>query len=239
MKGSRLILINVLVLLALVVVGGVVAYYYTQGNNYVNTQDAAISAPTVPVLAMAGGVVETLHLEVGQAIRKGEVIGTERVAVTSTTSSTTKASGAHHAATVTTPTSTLVNIKAPVTGQVAQVQATVGETVGVGSPLFTAVQLGKAYVTANILETEISKVHRNQTVSITVDAQPGVTFQGKVMAIDPATQSYFSLIPTQATAGTYTKVVQRVPVVISLQSQGYQLLPGESCEVQIHLNGNS
>jgi multidrug resistance efflux pump len=232
MKGSRLVLINVLVLLALVIIAAVVGYYYTQGVNYVSTDDAAISAPSVPVLAVEPGVVTSLSVHVGQHVSKGQVVGTEQVAGGTTTIPTKKG-------TRVVPVANTVNIVAPVSGQVAVVSAVKGQTVGAGSPLFTEVELSQVYVTANVLETDIAKVHLGQTVSITVDAQPGVTFTGHVRAIQPATQSFFSLIPTTATAGTYTKVVQRVPVIISIETAGYTLLPGESAEVQIHLTGNS
>jgi multidrug resistance efflux pump len=232
MKGSRLVLINVLVLLALVIIGGLVAYYYTQSTNFVTTDDAAISAPSVPVLAMEPGVISSLSVHVGEHLVKGQVVGIEQVAGGTTTVRTKRG-------VTVVPVSSSVNIVAPVDGQVAVVSAVKGQTVGAGSPLFTEVELSKVYVTANVLETDISKVHVGQTVTITVDAQPGVSFTGHVQAIEPATQSFFSLIPTSATAGTYTKVVQRVPVIISIEPAGYTLLPGESAEVQIHLTGNS
>jgi multidrug resistance efflux pump len=231
MKGSRIILINVLVLVALVIIGGVVAYYYTQGQNYVTSNDAVIAAPTVPVIAMQPGVVTRFTAKAGERVTAGQVLGTETLLQASTPVTTGK-----HRTVIPSNTTT---IKAPVAGQIAIVNVVKGQTVGTGSPLFTEVELNKVYVTANILETDITKVHLGQTVSITVDAQSGVTFTGKVEAIQPATQSFFSLLPTSATAGTYTKVVQRVPVIISIDTAGYTLLPGESAEVQIHLNGNS
>lgn len=234
MKGSRLILINILVIVAILIIGGVVAYYYNQSTNYVSSQDASIQAPTVPVLALQPGVVTRLNLHVGEAVAKGQVVGREQLLGSPTTTVVRTKKGTR----VVVSAPPTINITAPASGQIAQVSAVPGQTVGTGSPLFTEVELSKVYVVANILETEIAKVKVGQTVTITVDAQPGITFTGHVKAIQPATQSFFSLIPTSATSGTFTKVTQRVPVVISIDPAGYTLLPGESAEVQIHLTGN-
>ena len=71
-------------------------------------------------------------------------------------------------------------------------------------------------------------------ISSPASAYPGVTFHGHVTAIAPATQSFFSLIPTSATAGTYIQTVQRVPVNIQIHTDGHTLLPGESMSVTFH-----
>lgn len=219
MKGSRIILINVLVLVALAIIGAAGAYYYTQSTNYVTSQDANVTSASVPAIALQPGIVRTFSATVGQRVTKGQVLGTEALTpVTKGAPST-------------------VNLVAPATGTIAVVDAVPGQTVGTGSPLFTEVKLGSVYVVANIPETKIHSLKVGQTVDITVDAEPGVTFHGAVQAISPATQSFFSLIPTAATSGSYTKVTQRVPVTISINTAGYTLLPGESCEVRIHLNG--
>jgi multidrug resistance efflux pump len=63
-----------------------------------------------------------------------------------------------------------------------------------------------------------------------------VSFTGSVEAIQPTTQSFFSLIPTAATSGTYTKVTQRIPVELSIAAAGYTLLPGENAEVRITIH---
>lgn len=231
MKSSRLILINILVFVAIIVIGGVAFYYYNQSNNYVTSQDAVISANSVPVIATVPGTVHGLSVTMGQRVTKGEILA--RLTVASGTASSM--SGGQKAPS--SLASRSVNIVSPVTGTVAQISAVNGQLVGVGSPVVTLVQLGSVYVTANIPETKIRKVTVGQTVDITVDAHPGVVFHGSVQSIQPATQSFFSLIPTSATAGSYTKVIQRVPVDIKIDKAGYTLLPGESAEVTIHLNG--
>lgn len=221
MKQGRLILINILILVAVILIGGLGAYYWNQSYNYVSTQDGVVSSPTIPVPALAAGTIQGLSLHVGQQVTKGQVIAQETVAGTVTSGKST------------TSTTSTVNIVAPASGTVATVSAANGQVVGAGTALFTEVKLNQVTVVANIPESKIRHVSVGQTATVYVDAHPGVSFTATVKAIQPTTQSFFSLIPTAATSGTYTKVTQRIPVILSINTAGYTLLPGESCEVRI------
>ena len=235
MKASRLILVNVLVLGGLAIVAALVFYYYSTQSHYVSSQDASISATTVPGVASSAGALTTFSVQVGQHVKAGQVIATETVAASSTaTANKVDPPSAGHGATSTSPATTTVPITAPVAGDVATTSAAVGQDVGAGTPLLTLVQLQTAYVTANIPETSIRHIRVGESVDVTVNAIPGVTFHGTVTAVAPATQSFFSLIPASATAGTYVQTVQRIPVNIRLHPMGYTLLPGESCSVRVH-----
>ena len=72
------------------------------------------------------------------------------------------------------------------------------------------------YVIANYKETQISNIRFGQPVDIVIDAFPGEVFKGRVESVSPATGATFSLLPRDTTSGNFTKVVQRVPVRISL-----------------------
>jgi multidrug resistance efflux pump len=229
-KQSRLILINILIIVALILVGGIIAYYWTQSYDYVSTQDASISASSIPVAATQTGTVEALGLHIGQKVTKGQVVGKELVL---TSSSSASANGKAKSTTSTAAPSATVNIVAPANGVVANVSVNNGQMVSAGTPVFTLVQLSRVNVIANIPESKIRNVSVGQSATIYVDAHPGVAFSGTVKAIQPTTQSFFSLIPTAATSGTYTKVTQRVPVTLSIDAAGYTLLPGENAEVRI------
>lgn len=233
MKASRLILVNVLVLVGLAIVAALAFYYYSTQSHYVSSQDASISATTVPVVANTPGALTTFSVQVGQHVTAGQVIATETVAAASTSSKVDPPSTGH-GSTSTIPATTTVPITAPVAGDVATTSAAVGQDVGAGTPLLTLVQLKTAYVTANIPETSIRHIRVGESVDVTVNAIPGVTFHGTVTAVAPATQSFFSLIPASATAGTYVQTTQRIPVNIRLHTMGYTLLPGESCSVRVH-----
>ncbi len=229
MKQSRVILINILIIVALILIGGIIAYYWTQSYDYVSTQDASISAPSIPVSAAQTGTIESLGLHIGQHITKGQVVGKELVpgAVSSLATSKTKSAASSSSS------SSTVKIVAPQSGTVAKISVRNGQAVSAGTPVFTLVQLSHVSVVANIPESKIRKVAVGQSATIYVDAHPGVAFSGTVKAISPTTQSFFSLIPTAATSGTYTKVTQRIPVTLSIVAAGYILLPGENSEVKI------
>ena len=233
MKASRLILVNVLVLVGLAIVAALAFYYYTTQSHYVSSQDASISATTVPVVASTAGALTTFSVQVGQHVRAGQVIATEVVAASGAASMVDPPSAGQGAASVA-PTRSTIQITAPVAGDVAATSVAAGQDVGAGTPLMTLVQLKTAYVTANIPETNIRRIRVGESVDVTVNAIPGVTFHGTVTAIAPATQSFFSLIPASATAGTYVQTTQRIPVNIRLHTMGDTLLPGESCSVRVH-----
>lgn len=224
MKQSRVILINILIIVALILVGGIVAYYWTQSYDYVSSQDASVSAPSIPIAAGSAGTIDKWSVSLGQRVSKGQVIGQEVTLAAPAGTASGKGK---------TTTSTTVNLVAPVSGVVAQIGAHTGQIVSGGTPVATIVRLSHIVVMANIPESKIRHVSVGQSATVYVDAHPGVAFSGTVKAIQPTTQSFFSLIPTAATSGTYTKVTQRIPVELSIDAAGYTLLPGENAEVRI------
>jgi membrane fusion protein (multidrug efflux system) len=96
------------------------------------------------------------------------------------------------------------------------------------------VPMSDIYVTANFKETQIGRMQPGQPVAIQVDALPGVKIKGRVASISPGTGAEFSLIPPQNATGNFTKIVQRVPVRISIEAEPEQrrvLVPGLSVTV--------
>lgn len=108
-------------------------------------------------------------------------------------------------------------LKAPLDGiatQVSNIQ--LGRFLAAGSPVFAIVSDRDVWVDANPKETDITWLKPGQQVTVTVDAFPGQPFRGRVASISPGTGAQFSLIPAQNAAGNWVKVVQRVPVRITL-----------------------
>ena len=70
-------------------------------------------------------------------------------------------------------------------------------------------------------------------MKIKVDAAPDLTIEGKVKQRGLATASTFSLMPQQNSSGDYTKVVQRIPVQISMDSYPDNLVPGMNATIEI------
>lgn len=119
------------------------------------------------------------------------------------------------------------HINAPIAGTVTNRSVEVGDYVQVGQALLALVP-HEVYVTANYKETQLTDMRPGQDVDITVDAYPGHVFHGKVDSIERGSGARFSLLPPENATGNYVKVVQRVPVKILFNSDGYRMGPGMS-----------
>jgi len=109
-------------------------------------------------------------------------------------------------------------IVAPVDGMVGQRQVRPGQYVSVGTEVITLVPLPNVWVIANYKETQMAHIRVGQLARVTVDAFPGVVLHGHVDSWSPASGAEFSLLPPDNATGNFTKVVQRVPVKILLDS---------------------
>ncbi|MFA6045593.1 MAG: HlyD family secretion protein [Phycisphaerales bacterium] len=98
------------------------------------------------------------------------------------------------------------------------------------------------WVTANLKETQLAKVHAGQRVDVSIDAVPGHVFHAKVDSIMAGTGSAFSLLPAENATGNFVKVVQRVPVKIVFDASDEltrRLSIGMSVEPSIHIGSDS
>ena len=106
----------------------------------------------------------------------------------------------------------------PSAGIVSKKAVELGQLVQAGQPLMTVVPLEDVWVTANLKETETADVTPGDSADITVDAYKGMHVRGHVESLSPATGAKFSLLPPDNATGNFTKVVQRIPVRIHLDS---------------------
>jgi multidrug resistance efflux pump len=126
------------------------------------------------------------------------------------------------------------SIESPVSGYVAAVWSYPGAVVNPGQSLVTVYDISDTWVTANVSEIELYRIKPGQEVEIKVDSLGGAMLMGKVEGIAGATAATFSLLPQNNTTGNFIKVVQVVPVKISVDNPGnYVLVPGTSVEVRI------
>ena len=127
------------------------------------------------------------------------------------------------------------SIEAPVDGVVSNMKLQAGEYVEEGQPVFSIIESGKAWVEANLKETQLTHVLEGQSASITVDAYPGVEWPATVDAIAPATGAEFSVLPPQNATGNWVKVVQRIPVLLDVEQppKGHPLRAGMTVTVAI------
>jgi len=170
-------------------------------------------------LAQAQRHVGTLRTQIDQARAQGNVAKAQMDAAATDLSGTV--------------------MRAAVDGRVGDKTVQVGQFVQPGTRLMSLVPLDKFYVTANFKETQVSRMRVGQPVTVLVDALPGVPIKGIVDSFAPGTGARFSLIPPENATGNFTKIVQRIPVRISLSlapETAKRLLPGMSVTAEVDTN---
>jgi membrane fusion protein (multidrug efflux system) len=106
---------------------------------------------------------------------------------------------------------------APCDGYVVKRLVNVGTTINPGQTVATITRGAEVWVIANFKETEIGNVREGQPVDFEVDAYPASNFRGKVIHVLRATGSATTLLPPDNSTGNFTKVVQRIPIKISIE----------------------
>lgn len=131
-------------------------------------------------------------------------------------------------------------IHAPIAGQVAKRNIQVGQRITQGVPLMAVVPLDNLWVDANFKESQLRKMRIGQSVEMVSDLYGSkVVYHGKVMGLSAGTGSAFSLLPAQNATGNWIKVVQRVPVRISLDPRELRANPlrmGLSMTVKVDIS---
>lgn len=111
-------------------------------------------------------------------------------------------------------------VRAPVDGLVTKKSVEVGQMVQPGTPLMTVVPVQQAYVTANFKEVQLRKVRVGQKAELTSDLYGNkVAYHGRVVGFSGGTGAAMAIVPAQNATGNWIKVVQRLPVRISLEPQ--------------------
>lgn len=108
-------------------------------------------------------------------------------------------------------------VRAPFDGVVTNVNALQpGSYLDAAQQAFSLVSTKNMWIAANPKETELTYVKPGQPVTITVDTYPGVEWKGKVASVSPASGASFALLPAQNTSGNWVKVVQRIPMRVTI-----------------------
>jgi membrane fusion protein (multidrug efflux system) len=106
-------------------------------------------------------------------------------------------------------------VRAAQPGRMVSLSAGVGGYATPGASLAMFVPDG-IWVTANFKETQLDAMRPGQTVALAIDAYPGRPLVGHVASVQPGSGTAFSLLPAENATGNYVKIVQRVPVKITL-----------------------
>lgn len=128
-------------------------------------------------------------------------------------------------------------IVAPIDGLIGHRSARAGQYVRPGEYLLSIVP-DELWVQANFKETQVGKMRPGQKVTLSFDAVPGLRITATIDSLFPATGAQFSLLPPDNATGNFTKIVQRVPIKISIPDDPlyHQLMrPGLSVEVRVDL----
>ena len=127
-------------------------------------------------------------------------------------------------------------LRASIAGRVGNKTVQTGQFVQPGTRTMSIVPVEKLYIQANFKETQVGLMRIGQPVTIEVDALDGVALHGKVESFAPGTGAQFSLLPPENATGNFTKIVQRIPVRISVDADAATralLLPGMSVTVSV------
>jgi multidrug resistance efflux pump len=168
---------------------GVAGYFIYIGNFYYQTDNAKVDATIYQLSAPASGELEKVYVSQGDEVTAGQVLA--RVG-----------NGSF--------------IKSPIDGTVTDVRMDEGDYVTPSNVVMVVAKTSNLYITANVEETNILKIHKGQSVSVSLDAY-GRSFNGYVDDIDTVTSTKLTGANTSfTTSGTYTKVTQLIPIKIKL-----------------------
>ena len=123
-------------------------------------------------------------------------------------------------------------IRAPDAGTVTKVeQLQVGDYITAATPVFSLMS-DRLWVEANFKETELTHMRVGQDATVEIDTYPDVEFHAKVSSLSPGTGLTFSLLPPENATGNWVKVVQRLPVRLTLNdlepiSGGFEATRGQ------------
>jgi membrane fusion protein (multidrug efflux system) len=127
-------------------------------------------------------------------------------------------------------------LRAPFDGVVDTTFIHTGDYVQAGQWLMMVHDPRDVWVEANVRETEMANIRLGQKVTVTVDAYPGLVVHGRVQRVGNAATNQFALLPSPNPSGNFTKITQRVPVRVALDSLPRELQPGIMVEVSIDVS---
>jgi membrane fusion protein, multidrug efflux system len=133
-------------------------------------------------------------------------------------------------------------IRSPIDGYIGNRAVQAGAYVSEGAYLLSIIPAQGLWVDANFKEDQLARMTPPQAAAITADVMPGHVFHGHVLSLAPGTGAIFSVIPPENATGNFTKIVQRIPVRIELDSGDAmlgRLRPGLSTTVTVDTRSDS
>lgn len=125
-------------------------------------------------------------------------------------------------------------VRSPVDGVASKVPH-IGQYAMPGLPVVSVVADSHIWIEANFKEDQLAKLKPGAEVKVEIDAYPGEEWTASVESIAQATGAEFALLPPQNATGNWVKIVQRLPVRLSLDHHRDEstLRSGLSAEVTV------
>jgi multidrug resistance efflux pump len=206
---------------------GVGYHFWYESTYFVVTDNAQVTGDLIQVGSLNAGRIVTTRFEVGQQVQAGQEMAVIRIP-----QELEMPMGGTMVLEEPSAGDRLASVRAPFSGIVVARQSHVGGTVSAGQPIYSIVDPNRVWIRANIEETKLARVRAGQSVDVYMDAL-GYAFEGRVMAITPASAATFSLLPSQNASGNFVKVTQLVPIKIQVNTGGEVLPLGTSATVRV------
>lgn len=183
----------------------------------------------------AAGSIETAQGRLAAAQAGPEQVEAARAAVAVANARVAQAEAALDQAKLTL---SYTQIRAQTKGVVSRRSVEVGQTVDPARPLMAITSLDDVWVVANFKEDQIASIRVGQPVTVKIDAFSGRTLNAHVDSLSGGSGARFSLLPPDNASGNFTKVVQRIPVLVRLDDKPADLTlrPGMSSYVTVRTN---
>ena len=219
-------------LIAVIVGGGIFGYDQWSKSDlsgrFVSTNNAKVVANLVQVGSLNPGRIIVINGEIGTSVLEGQVIASVDIpSVISRSDITDTAKMGFRDVQ-----DQRVDVIAPRSGVIAARWAEEGDTVPAGQPIVTLMDPRQVWVVANIDEGKIGLVRPGQLVDVYVKSLDR-TLVGRVETVSPVTAATASLQPEQSSSSNLRRVVQVIPIKITLDEHNLSLIPGSSAEIRI------
>jgi multidrug resistance efflux pump len=168
---------------------GIAVYFIHEGSFYYQTDNAKVDTAIYQLTANASGQLIRMNVSKGDEVKAGQTLAKVE-------------SGPF--------------IHSPVDGTVTDVKMQKGDYAIATDVILVVAKTSDMYITANVEETSILKIHKGQSVSVSLDAY-GRSFAGYVDNVGTVTSTKLTGSASSfTTSGTYTKVTQLIPIKIKL-----------------------
>jgi membrane fusion protein, multidrug efflux system len=206
-----------------------------QANASVDQAKARLAAASVGLIN-AGGSIETAQGRLAAAQTGPDQVEVARAQVDVSKARVDQAAAALEQAELNL---SYMKVRAPTRGVVSRRSVEPGQLVDPARPLLALTELDDSWVVANFKEDQIGDLRVGQPATVTLDAFSGKKLNGHLDSFSGGTGSRFALLPPDNASGNFTKVVQRVPVLIRIDDKTPDIVlrPGLSAYVVVHTNG--